>query len=98
MLGAAIIHPDLKEVPPLVPEPIRKDDGATKNDCERNASKRPVGDIRREHPHMKAIIVEDGLASNGPHIGTLIENDFRFILGAKPGDRKLPFGWCWCLT
>ncbi|MCY4291247.1 MAG: hypothetical protein OXC72_05750, partial [Roseovarius sp.] len=26
--------------------------------------------------------MEDGLASNGPHIKTLMENDFRYILGA----------------
>ena len=82
--GAAIIHPDLKEVPPPGSEPILKDDGASRNDRERNASKRPVGDLRREHPHMKAIVVEDGLALNGPRAGTLMESGFRFMLGAKP--------------
>jgi hypothetical protein len=30
MLGGAIVHPDLKEVIPLAPEPIIKQDGATK--------------------------------------------------------------------
>jgi len=40
MLGASIVHPDLKEVIPLMPEPIIKQDGETKNDCERNAAKR----------------------------------------------------------
>ena len=42
---------------------------------------------------MKAIIVEDDLASNGPRAGALMENDFRFMPGAKPGDRKLLFSW-----
>ena len=93
MLGAAIVHPDLKEVLPLAPEPIRNDDGAAKNDCERNASRCLVSDLRREHPHMKAVIVEDSLASNGPHIGALMENDFRFMRGARPKDRELPFSW-----
>ena len=41
-LGAANVHPDLKEVPPPGPEPIRNDDGAERNDRERNASKRPI--------------------------------------------------------
>ena len=50
-----------RDLPPPGPEPIRRDDGSAKNDCERNASKRPVGDLRREHPQMKAIVVEDGL-------------------------------------
>src|SRR6266487_4513180 len=40
MLGAAILHPDRREVIPLMPEPIVKHDGTEKNDCERNAAKR----------------------------------------------------------
>ncbi len=92
-LGAAVVHPDHAEVLALAPEPIRKEDGARKNDCERNAAKRLLNDLRREHPHMEAIIVEDALASNGPHIKLLKETDFRFILGAKPGDHELLFSW-----
>ena len=38
LLGATLVHPDLKEVIPLVPEPIIHQDGQTKNDCERNAT------------------------------------------------------------
>ena len=37
MLGAVIVHPDIKGVIPLMPEPIIKQDGESKNDCERNA-------------------------------------------------------------
>jgi hypothetical protein len=33
MFCAAIVHPDIKMVLPLAPEPIMKTDGATKNDC-----------------------------------------------------------------
>src|ERR1043166_1055234 len=33
MLGAAIIHPDVREVIPLMPEPIMRHDGTAKNDC-----------------------------------------------------------------
>ena len=40
LLGASIVHPNLREVIPLAPEPIIKQDGSTKNDCERNATKR----------------------------------------------------------
>ena len=35
MLGAAIVHPERKEVIPLCPEMIIKQDGNDKNDCER---------------------------------------------------------------
>ena len=31
-------------------------------------------------------VIEDALGSNGPHIKDLIELNFSFILGAKPGD------------
>ena len=93
MLGAVVVHPEQREVFPLAPEPIVKGDGATKNDCERNAAKRLLGDVRREHPHLKLIVVEDGLASNGPHIQLLKHLDMRFIVGAKPADHKALFEW-----
>ena len=46
MLGAAIVHPDIREVIPLMPEPIIKQDGQQKNDCERNAAKRFLEKLR----------------------------------------------------
>jgi hypothetical protein len=57
MLGAVLVHPEQKVVIPLAPEPILKQDGARKNDCERNAAKRLVEAIRREHPHLKIISI-----------------------------------------
>src|SRR3990167_4285063 len=93
MLSAVLLHPDKKEVIPLAPEPILKTDGDTKNDCERNAAKRLLEDIKREHPHMKFIVVEDGLASNAPHITLLKWLDMHFILGAKPKDHTFLFDW-----
>lgn len=47
MLGAALIHPDKREVIPLMPEPIVKPDGSEKNDCERNAAKRFITKLRQ---------------------------------------------------
>jgi len=88
MLAAALVHPDLKQVIPLAPEAIIKQDGDNKNDCERNASKRLLQKIRDEHPHKKLIVVEDGLASNAPHIRLLKRLNMRFILGAKPDDHE----------
>jgi hypothetical protein len=91
MLGAVLIHPDHREVLPLAPEPIQKQDGTTKNDCERNAAKRLLRKIREEHPHLKLIIVEDGLASNAPHIHEILDLGMHYILGAKPGDHGFLF-------
>lgn len=91
LLGAVLVHPDIKEVIPFAGEPIVKQDGDNKNDCERNAAKRLLRKIRQEHPRLRLIIVEDGLASNAPHIRLLQELEFHFILGAKPDDHEYLF-------
>ena len=91
MLAGAFVHPDHKVVIPTCLEMIVKQDGATKGDCERNAAKRYLEDLRREHPHFKIIITEDSLSSNAPHIKELVRHDLRFILGAKPGDHAFLF-------
>ena len=93
MLGAVLVHPDKREVIPLAPEPIVKGDGTTKNDCERNAAKRLLLDLRREHPHLKILIVEDGLASNFPHLSLLDSLKMQYIIGIKSGDHKYLFDW-----
>src|SRR3989339_24103 len=93
MLGAAIVHPDEKVVIPIAPEPIVKSDGANKNDCERNASKRLLNDFRREHPHLKTIVIEDALASNYPHLKLLDDLKLAYIIGIKPGDHEYLFDW-----
>src|SRR5882762_1335139 len=91
MLGAAIIHPDLREVIPLMPEPIVKQDGTAKNDCERNAAKRFIVKLRQDHPHLKFIVTEDSLSSNAPHIETLHDHGCHYILGVKEGDHASLF-------
>jgi len=91
MLGAAIIHPDFRAVIPLMPEPIVKQDGTHKNDCERNAAKRFITKLRQDHPHLKFIITEDALSSNAPHIETLHDSGCHYILGVKEGDHAYLF-------
>jgi hypothetical protein len=93
MLGAVMVHPEKKPVIPFCPEPIQKKDGDNKNDCERNASKRLLEDLRREHPHLKIMIVEDSLASNAPHIKLIEKLSMRYIIGAKPKDHVFLFDW-----
>jgi hypothetical protein len=91
LLGASLVHPDLKEVIPLAPEPIINQDGHTKNDCERNATRRWLKHFRREHPHLPVIVVEDGLSANAPHLRDLGEARVRYIIGVKPGDHAFLF-------
>jgi hypothetical protein len=90
-LGAAIIHPERREVLPLPPEPIIKQDGTKKNDCERNAAKRALAKLRQEYPRLNFIITEDALSSNAPHIAELKKHNMHFILGVKAGDHPFLF-------
>jgi hypothetical protein len=91
MLGGCIVHPEQSYVIPLCPEIIQNGDGSVKNDCERNAAKRFIENFRREHPHLKVIIMGDGIASNAPYIRLLEENRMKYLLGAKPGDHQFLF-------
>jgi len=91
MLGAALVHPDQRAVIPLMPEPIVKQDGTGKNDCERNAAKRFMAKLRKDHPHLKFIVTEDSLSANAPHIATLHAHGLHYILGVKDGDHAYLF-------
>jgi len=93
LLGGAIVHPDSPVVIPLAPEPIIKQDGETKNDCERQAAKRFLARVRQDHPDLPFIIVEDALSSNAPHIRELQKLNLRFILGVKEGDHAFLFDY-----
>lgn len=93
ILGAVIAHPDMKQVLPLCPEPITKKDGATKNDCERNASHRFLRDLKNEHPRLKLTICSDALSANAPHINELKALGYSFIIGAKPDGNRSLFSW-----
>jgi hypothetical protein len=91
MLGAALIHPARREVIPLMPEPIVKQDGTGKNDCERNAAKRFITKLRQDHPHLKLVVTEDSLSSNAPHLEALQAHDLHYILGVKEGGHPFLF-------
>jgi len=91
MLGAALIHPDRREVIPLMPEPIVKQDGTEKNDGERNAAKRFMAKLRQDHPHLQFIVTEDGLSANAHHIETLHDYACHSILGVKEGEHAYLF-------
>ena len=91
LLGAALIHPDKREVMPLMPEPIIKQDGTEKNDCERNAAKRFFTKFRQDYPDLKVIVTEDSLSSNAPHIEMLHDHDVHYLWGVKEGDHAFLF-------
>jgi hypothetical protein len=91
LLGAVVVRPGYKTVIPFAPEAILKEDGKEKNDCERNAAKRLMTKLKAEYPDLKLIVVEDGLAANGPHIKLLKSLGHHFIIVARPGDHEALF-------
>jgi hypothetical protein len=91
LLAAVIVHPDQKQVLPLFPEAITHQDGETKNDCELNASKRLVKQLREAFPNWPICVVEDSLFANGPHIKLLKELKVGYIISVKPDGQESMF-------
>ena len=93
ILQSVIVNPDMRQVIPLFPEQISNRDGTKKQDCEINAGKRVIRNIRKAHPKLGIIITGDDLYSKQPFIDELKKNRMSFILVAKPTDHKILFQW-----
>jgi len=88
ILQAAIVHPGMRQVIPLMAEEIRNTDGNKKQDCEINAAKRLLRKIRTVHPQLGIIIIGDGLYSKQPAIDLMEMLRLHYILVAKEKDHK----------
>jgi len=93
ILGAVLAHPDLRQVIPLCPEPITKQDGTTKNDCERNACHRFLVDLKKEHPRLNLTICSDALSATAPHINELKSLGYHFMIVVKSEGNKTLYEW-----
>ena len=91
MVAAAVVHPDRQTVIPLIPEPILRHDGKTKNDCELTAVTRLITRLRQDYPKWPILVVEDALFAKGPHLKLLKEKNIEFIIGVKEGDHTSLF-------
>lgn len=91
MLCAALVHPDQREVFVMGTEPIRKQDGSKKNDCERNAAHRLLDWMSAHYRDEKLLLVEDALYANGPHLKRVLELNWQFVVNIKPGSHQLLF-------
>ncbi len=91
VVAAVLVHPVTRQVIPMAVEPIVRSDGDAKNDCERNATGRLLQRLRKQHPKLNILVLEDGLASNAPHIADLEKHKMHYMLGAKPGDHQYLF-------
>lgn len=87
-LAAVMIDPAQREVFVLDFEPILREDGEEKNDCERNAAKRLCKALFERYPDLPMILVEDALYANAPHVCQIVGNGWRYILNVKPDSHK----------
>lgn len=93
VLQGAIMHPNKKQVIPVMPEAIMNKDGTDKQDCELNAAKRFISNLSRAHPRQKFMLCGDGLMSNQPMIEQAIAGQMHFLFVAKPGNHKYLVEW-----
>ena len=92
-LQAAFMHPDIKQVIPVMAEPISNSDGSKKQDCETNAAKRLIPQLRKQFPKMGLIITGDDLFSRQPMIECVLDKNFHFFFVAKPTSHVYMMDW-----
>lgn len=90
-LAAVVVHPSQSEVFPIDFEPILRQDGAKKNDCEHNAAKRLVEQLRERYADLPILLVEDALYANAPHLRQIIDYNWRYVINVKPDSHQSLF-------
>ena len=83
-LGASIVAPGHKRVLPLPPEFIAPQDGAVKQDCERNAAKRWLARQGATLAYLRPVYLGDDLFACQPIVAAIQEAGGSFILTCKP--------------
>jgi len=87
-LGASIVAPGHKQVMPLPPELIAPQDGAAKQDCERNAAKRWLAKHGATVGHLRPVFLGDDLFACQPIVAAIHDAGGHFILTCKPSSHK----------
>jgi hypothetical protein len=87
-LGATIVAPGHHQVLPLPPEFIAPQDGAEKQDCERNAAKRWLARHGRSVAHLQPIFLGDDLFACQPIATAIQQAGGNFILTCKPSSHQ----------
>jgi len=90
MLTAAIVCPGQREVFVVNNEPIVKQDGETKNDCERNAAKRLFVRLSDTFNGQPVVYVLDALYACAPIVNQIVEKgpNAKYIINAKEMGNK----------
>ena len=87
-LGASIVAPGHQHVLPLPPEFIVAQDGAAKQDCERNAAKRWLARHGASLAHLRPVFLGDDLFACQPLAEAMQAAGGHFILTCKPSSHR----------
>jgi len=87
VITPTIVHPESKQVIPLMQEFIDNNDGEDKQDCEINASKRWIDSFDNQ-TDKKLIILGDDLYSREPMVQKVLDKNHSYIFVAKPTSHK----------
>jgi hypothetical protein len=87
-LGATIVAPGHQQVLPLPPEFIAPQDGAEKQDCERNAAKRWLARHGPAVAHHRPVFLGDDLFACQPIATAIQQAGGNFILTCKPSSHR----------
>jgi len=88
MLAATVVAPGHAMALPLMPEFIARQDGAEKQDCERNAAKRWLAAHGGRLTHLRPIYLGDDLFACQPVAEAIRAAGGDFLLTAKPSSHK----------
>ncbi len=88
MLAASLVAPGHSKVIALFPEFVAPQDGAEKQDCERNAAKRWHGKHGARLKGLKPVYLGDDLFACHPFVKLLKDNGDDFIFTAKEASHK----------
>ena len=87
-LGASIVAPGHQHVLPLPPEFIVPQDGAEKQDCERNAAKRWLARHGASLAHLRPVFLGDDLFACQPIAADIQAAGGNFLLTCKPSSHR----------
>jgi hypothetical protein len=88
MLAATLVAPCHAMVVPLMPEFIARQDGAEKQDCERNAAKRWLAAHAERVKDLRPVYLGDDLFACQPICEAVLASGGDFLFTAKPDSHK----------
>src|SRR3954463_14770390 len=88
MLAGTVVAPGHAMALPMMPEFIAPQDGAAKQDCERNAAKRWLAAHAKRLMNLRPIYLGDDLFACQPMADAITAAGGGFLLTAKPASHK----------